>query len=120
VCGFVVLIAANLLLALEGAVGLTLGVLLWGLHMGFTQGVFASLVAETAPPELRGTAYGMFNLLGGLALLVASVLAGGLWELVGPSATFLAGAGITVLSLFALLLLRRRMPWLGVADDKAS
>jgi MFS family permease len=115
-CGFVLLIASNLMLALDGAVGLALGVLLWGLHMGFTQGIFASLIAEVAPAELRGTAYGMFNLLGGLALLVASVLAGGLWQVVGPSATFLAGAGITVLSLVALLTLRRRIPWLGARE----
>jgi len=111
--GFAMLIAANLLLALDGMVGLVLGVLLWGLHMGFTQGLFASLVAESAPAELRGTAFGMFNLLGGGALLVASLLAGWLWEAVGPSATFLAGAGITVASLVALLLMRWRMPGLG-------
>jgi MFS family permease len=111
--GFVLLIAANLLLALDGPVGLVLGVLLWGLHMGFTQGLFASLVAETAPAELRGTAFGMFNLLGGLALLVASVLAGWLWQAVGPSATFLAGAAITVVSFAALLVIRRRLPLLG-------
>ena len=72
---------------------------LWGLHMGFTQGLLATLVADTAPPELRGTAYGMFNLLGGLALLVASVLAGALWDSVGSQATFLAGAAFTAIAL---------------------
>ena len=114
--GFVLLIAANLLLAIDGAAGLVAGVLLWGLHMGFTQGVFASLVAETAPAELRGTAFGMFNLLGGLALLAASVLAGWLWEAMGPSATFLAGAGITALSLAALLVMKRLRPKLGIVE----
>lgn len=112
--GFLMLIAADLLLAVSGNVAaLALGVVLWGLHMGFTQGLFASLVADTAPPELRGTAFGMFNMLGGVALLLASVGAGLLWDLIGPTATFLAGAGITVLSLGALLLLRRSFPALG-------
>nr|WP_082434741.1 MFS transporter [Devosia sp. A16] len=114
--GVVMLIAANLMLAFGGVVGVGLGVLLWGLHMGFTQGLFASLIAETAPAELRGTAYGMFNLLGGGALLVASVLAGWLWEAIGPSATFVAGAAITVLSLVALLLMRRQLPTLGILE----
>jgi MFS family permease len=115
--GFLMLIAANILLALDGAVGLVLGVLLWGLHMGFTQGLFATLVAETAPPELRGTAFGMFNMLGGIALLVASVLAGLLWDASGPSATFVAGAIITVLAMIALLAMRRALPGLGRGSD---
>ena len=62
----------------------------WGLHMGFTQGLLATLVADAAPPELRGTAFGMFNLLGGLALLAASIIAGALWDGAGPEGTFLA------------------------------
>ena len=113
------LIAANILLALDGAVGLVLGVLLWGLHMGFTQGLFATLVAETAPPELRGTAFGMFNMLGGIALLVASVLAGLLWDASGPSATFIAGAIITVVAVIALLAMRRALPGLGQRSASA-
>ena len=60
------------------------GVVLWGLHMGLTQGLLAALVADTAPAELRGTAFGLFNLLGGLAMLAASVIAGALWDLTGP------------------------------------
>ena len=90
------LVAADLVLAFTGGIaGVAVGVALWGLHMGFTQGLLATLVADTAPPELRGTAYGIFNLLGGLALLVASVLAGALWDSVGSQATFLAGAAFT-------------------------
>jgi len=82
--GFSLLIAADLVLGFtNGLTGVAAGVALWGLHMGFTQGLLATLVADTAPPELRGTAYGMFNLLSGLALLIASVLAGALWESVG-------------------------------------
>ena len=89
--GFGSLVAADLVLAFtNGIEGVSVGVALWGLHMGFTQGLLATLVADAAPPELRGTAYGMFNLLSGLALLVASVLAGLLWESVGPEGTFLA------------------------------
>jgi MFS family permease len=65
---------------------------LWGLHMGFTQGLFSKLVADSSPVDLRGTAFGIFNLVSGVALLLASVVAGSLWDLVGPSATFITGA----------------------------
>jgi MFS family permease len=67
----------------------------------------ATLVADTAPAELRGTAYGMFNLMTGLALLAASVIAGALWDMVGPEGTFLAGAGFTTVAILGLLTLRR-------------
>jgi MFS family permease len=85
------------------------------LHMGFTQGLLATLVADTAPPELRGTAYGIFNLLSGLALLVASVLAGALWDSIGSQATFLAGATFTALALAGLVATRRIAPTVGQA-----
>jgi MFS family permease len=108
------LIAADLVLAFtKGILGVAAGVALWGLHMGFTQGLLATLVADTAPPELRGTAYGVFNLLSGLALLVASVLAGALWESVGPQSTFLAGAVFAVLALAGLAATRRIEPAVG-------
>ena len=71
-----------------GIIGVAMGVILWGLHMGLTQGLLATLVADTAPAELRGTAYGMFNLLTGLALLAASVIAGTLWDASGRRALF--------------------------------
>jgi len=94
VTGLGLLIAADLLLALmPGWAGLVLGVGAWGLHLGFTQGIFAALIADTAPANLRGTAFGLFNLLTGVALLVASVVAGLLWDGVGFQATFLVGAG---------------------------
>lgn len=112
--GLVLLIAADAVLALlPGLGGVALGVVLWGLHMGFTQGLLASLVAGTAPAELRGTAFGVFNMLGGVALLVASVLAGILWDAAGPAATFLAGGGITALALLGLVVMRLQMPGLG-------
>jgi MFS family permease len=108
IAGLVLLIAADLVLALSGGVaGVALGVILWGLHMGLTQGLLATLVADAAPPELRGTAYGMFNLMTGLALLAASVIAGGLWDAKGPRGTFLAGAAFTALAVIGLLTLRR-------------
>jgi MFS family permease len=120
IVGFSLLVAADLLLAIDGnGWTLGLGVVLWGLHMGFTQGLLASLVAETAPPELRGTGYGVFNMTGGLALLVASVLAGLLWDRIGPSATFLTGAGITIVSLATLALIRVRLPGLGALVPRA-
>ena len=114
--GLGVLVLADIVLALVGTVfGALLGVALWGLHMGLTQGLLSTLVADTAPPELRGTAFGVFNLLGGLALLAASVVAGALWDGFGPKATFLAGAGFTVLALFGLWLVRLRLPKLGAS-----
>ena len=74
--------------------------ILWGLHMGATQGLLSTLVVDAAPADLRGTALGMYNLITGIALLLASVLAGWLWTTLGPAATFLVGAafiGIAVL-----------------------
>src|SRR5262245_17989476 len=101
---------AVLMLALgNGVVAVLIGVALWGLHMGLTQGLLAALVADTAPPELRGTAFGMFNLLSGIALLLASIIAGGLWDVVGPGGTFLAGAMFTAIALAALPLVRRKV-----------
>ena len=102
--GLVVLIASDVLLArAAGLPGLLTGVALWGIHMGMTQGLLAAMVADTAPAPLRGTAYGVFNLASGLAMLLASVVAGGLWDAFGPGATFWAGAGFAVLSLVLLL-----------------
>jgi MFS family permease len=112
--GFAVLAAADLVLAFtDGLSGVAIGVALWGLHMGLTQGLLATLVADSAPAELRGTAFGMFNLLGGLSLLGASVLAGALWERIGPQGTFLAGAALTGLALLALASARAIAPGLG-------
>jgi MFS family permease len=112
--GFGLLVAADLVFALtSGLAGVAVGVALWGLHLGFTQGLLATLVADTAPPELRGTAFGMFNLLSGLSLLVASVLAGELWERIGPQGTFLAGAVLTVLAVAGLAAARRIAPEVG-------
>jgi MFS family permease len=110
IIGLLLLLAADLVLAfVPRVIGLGLGVVLWGLHMGLTQGLLATLVADTVPPELRGTAFGMLNLITGLALLVASVIAGALWDVVGSQGTFLAGAVFTVLTLAGLLPLRGRL-----------
>lgn len=109
--GMALLIAADLALALiPGLAGAGLGVALWGLHMGFTQGLLSAIVADAVPPELRGTAFGMMNLITGLALLAASVIAGALWQYIGPQGTFLAGAGFATLTVLALLPLSRRLP----------
>ena len=100
---FALLIFADLVLAFGNSVStVMIGVALWGLHMGLTQGLLAALVADTAPAELRGTAFGMFNLVSGIALLAASIIAGALWDLIGPSGTFFAGALITAVALVAL------------------
>ena len=104
--GVVILLLADMVLAASSSLpAIAAGVVLWGLHLGFTQGILAAMVAECAPPELRGTAFGMFNLITGLSLLVASLLAGALWEAFGPQGTFLAGAGLAALTLPALRLL---------------
>jgi MFS family permease len=84
------------------------GVVLWGLHMGLTQGLLSALVADSAPEELRGTAFGMFNLVSGIAMLIASVVAGALWDIAGPSGTFIAGAAFTAIALAALPFVRWR------------
>src|SRR5690606_36126355 len=98
--GLLLLFAADLVLALApGIPGLLIGVALWGFHMGFTQGIFNALVADNAPAELRGTAFGVFHLLTGIALLLASITAGLLWDLVGYQGTFLAGATIVLVTL---------------------
>ncbi|MEO5759827.1 MAG: MFS transporter, partial [Mesorhizobium sp.] len=110
IIGLLLLLVADLLLAFtSGVFGLAIGVVFWGLHMGFTQGLLATLIAETAPAELRGTAFGMFNLLTGSALLLASVIAGALWDMAGPQATFLAGAVFTLLTLAGLVPIRGRL-----------
>ena len=91
--GFLVLIAADLVLANSTHWGMLLaGVALWGVHMGVTQGLLATMIADTAPEDLRGTAYGVFNLVSGVAMLIASGLAGLLWDRLGSSFTFYAGA----------------------------
>jgi len=78
------------------------GVALWGLHMAMTQGLLAAMVANAAPAELRGTAFGLFNLVSGVAMLVASGLAGLLWDQLGASFTFLAGGAFCMLALLTI------------------
>lgn len=101
--GLIVLIIADMELAQSNHWStLLLGVALWGIHMGMTQGLLAAMVAETAPSDLRGTAYGFFNLMSGLALLVASILAGFVWDQFGAATTFYTGAGFCLLALAGL------------------
>jgi MFS family permease len=105
--GIFCLIAADLVLALtSGLIGITLGLILWGAHMALTQGLLAKLVADHAPAHLRGSAFGMFNLATGIALLFASVIAGLLWDRFGADMTFFAGAGFATVA----LLLASRYP----------
>ncbi len=108
--GFAILILADLVLGLaSGVLGIGIGVALWGLHMGFTQGVLSTLVADAAPANLRGTAFGMFNLVSGVALLAASIIAGALWDGAGPRVTFLAGAVFTAVAFAGLVAVRDRL-----------
>lgn len=98
--GLVLLIAADGLLGASTSISaMLIGVFLWGLHMGFTQGVLAAMVAETAPDNLRGSAFGVFYLACGICMLFASVIAGWLWSHHGASATFFAGAALAAIPL---------------------
>lgn len=106
--GLAVLIAADLVLAASSHWRMVLaGVALWGVHMGMTQGLLAAMVADAAPADLRGTAFGFFNLVSGLAMLVASVVAGLVWDRFGASVTFYAGAAFCVVALAGLAWRRR-------------
>jgi MFS family permease len=108
--GLVMLAGADLALAaMPNLTGVALGVALWGLHMGFTQGLFAALVADASPPDLRGTAFGFFNLLTGIAMLAASVVAGALWDGYGPAGTFFAGLTFALAALLGLLAMRGKI-----------
>ena len=102
--GIVLLIMADLVLAWAGSPSIVLvGVALWGLHMGCTQGILAAIIAEVTPPELKGTAFGLFNLASGLFMLLASLIAGGLWEAYGPAITFCVGAAFSLSALVMLI-----------------
>jgi len=106
--GFTVLIIADIVLALAPNFWIVmLGASLWGLHMGMTQGLLATFVAETAPAALRGSAFGLFHFVTGIALLAASFIAGVLWDWVGPSATFIGGAAFTAAGLVVAVALTR-------------
>ncbi len=103
--GLVILIGADLALAHSNHwTWVWVGITLWGLHMGITQGLLATMVADAAPAELRGTAFGFFNLVSGIALLIASALAGLLWDTLGAPVTFAAGAALSAIALAAILL----------------
>jgi MFS family permease len=103
--GMVVLAIADLTLAFAATLWTVLfGTILWGLHLGLTQGTLAAMVADTCPKDRRGTAFGIFNLLSALALLLASFTAGSVWDHLGPKATFLIAAGFCSIGIAAMLL----------------
>jgi len=105
--GLGILVVADIVLAIAASPGIALlGSAFWGLHMALTQGLLSKLVADTAPADLRGTAFGIFNLVSGGALLLASVIAGSLWNMFGASATFIAGASLAAFAAIGLLLYR--------------
>ena len=108
--GLGILVIADIVLAIAASPGIALlGSAFWGLHMALTQGLLSKLVADTAPADLRGTAFGIFNLVSGGALLLASVIAGSLWSMFGPSATFIAGASFAAFAAMGLLLYRSNL-----------
>ena len=104
--GMALLIAADLIIALQnGLAALAIGIFLWGAHMALTQGVFARMVADSSPPQLRATSFGAFHFATGIATLLASLAAGLLWDREGSDATFLAGAFVAAAALAMLTLL---------------
>ena len=106
--GMVLLVMADITLGFATNLWmLALGVSLWGLHMAFTQGLLATMVTDTTPAELRGTAYGVFNLVCGLSMLAASVIAGLLWDKFGASVTFFTRASLTIIALIGILLVHQ-------------
>ena len=108
VVGCLVMLGADLLLAFgNGMIAVLSGIGLWGLHMGLTEGLLAACIADAAPPDLRGSAFGTMNLVRGVVLLFASVAAGALWNSGGPQATFSAGAAMALLTAFAAIVLLR-------------
>jgi MFS family permease len=108
VWGTAALLAADLLIGATASVAaLAAGIVLWGAHMGLTQGLLSTLVANAAPPDSRGTAFGVFHMISGAALLAASVLAGWLWSAYGAGATFFAGAAFCAVALAGLLIALR-------------
>ena len=108
--GLAVLVIADIVLARAGSASMVLiGAAIWGLHMALTQGLFSKLVADVAPAELRGTAFGVFNLVNGVAVLVASTVAGALWSRYGYSATFIGGALFAALTAVGVLFTRLRV-----------
>ncbi len=107
--GLTVLVASDLVLAFAGSPGATLfGAALWGLHMGLTQGILSKLVADAAPARLRGTAFGIFSLIAGIATLLASVIAGATWDAAGPRVTFIVSGTLSVAAALAFVLSRPR------------
>lgn len=115
--GLAALMLADLLLAGARGIGLVMaGAAVWGIHMGLTQGLLATLVAEASPAELRGSAFGLFNLVSGVAMLLASLVAGALWEFLGAPATFLAGAAFTAMALAGVMMGQYRRPLRPGAD----
>ena len=109
--GISFLIAADIVLATAGSVWQVMaGAAVWGLHMGATQGLLSAIVADAVPADLRGTAFGLYSLITGAAMLAASIIAGSLWTAVGPAATFTAGAAFAVLSIIGVMLRRTNAP----------
>lgn len=114
IAGIAMLVAADIVLAAAAAPLLAfIGAALWGMHLGLTQGLFAKLVADNAPAEIRGTAFGIFNLVSGVALLIASVVAGSIWSAFGAPATFLTGATFAILAMFGLFAYPQKRQALG-------
>ena len=104
--GIVLLIIANIILAMaDDFFMLVLGIIFWGMHMAFTQGLLATMVTDTTAPEIRGTAYGIFNFVCGIAMLLSSIIAGILWDQLGSSSTFIAGAIGAALACICLLVI---------------
>jgi MFS family permease len=119
--GCLVMLGADLLLAFGRNEAVVLvGIALWGLHMGLTEGLLAAYVADAAPSDLRGSAFGAMNLVRGVVLLFASVAAGALWTYGGPQTTFGAGAVMALLTVFAAIVLLRPRRVVSLQQDRGG
>ena len=107
--GLVALLAADVVLGFSTSINMVfIGIALWGLHMGLTQGLLSAMVADAAPADLRGTAFGIYSLVSGAVVLIASALAGYLWDVEGSRATFMAGAVFTALAILLFPFVKMR------------
>jgi MFS family permease len=105
VCGFLILVLADIILALTNSVGwMFVGIIFWGIHLGMTQGLLLAMISKLSPLELRGTSFGLFHAISGVALLTASLIAGYLWQYYYSGLIFFVSAIITLVGITTFFL----------------
>lgn len=103
--GILVLVVTNVVfITTQSVVGVAIASMLAGLHVGMTQGILSTLVAESTPAELRGTAFAIYYFSAGIAVLIGNTLAGKLSDLLGTTGCFVGGLAFTVLASLLLFI----------------